>query len=125
MRGQPMPEDRPSRTDLAEDRTILANERTFAGWLRTGLAAVGIGIAFHVLFGKIEPFWLPRGIATIFLAIAIMVVLLAERRAAAVTRRLQAHVVVTVRVLNMRLIALAVILATTALIAAIWLVDFP
>ena len=27
-----------SRTDFAEDRTVLANERTFAGWLRTGYA---------------------------------------------------------------------------------------
>ena len=32
------------RTEWAEDRTIMANERTFAGWMRTGLAAVGIGL---------------------------------------------------------------------------------
>src|SRR5687767_1548938 len=37
------PEAEPSRTDLAEDRTILANERTFAGWMRTALACVAIG----------------------------------------------------------------------------------
>ena len=85
------------RTELAEDRTILANERTFAGWLRTGLAAVGIGLAFHVLFGKIEPAWLPRAIATAFLLIAILVVFLAERRATAVLGRLDAHVIVTAR----------------------------
>ena len=41
---------RGTRVDLAEDRTILANERTFAGWLRTGLATVaarhGVQIGF-------------------------------------------------------------------------------
>lgn len=115
----------PSRNDLAEDRTILANERTFAGWLRTGLAAVGIGVAFHVLFGEIDPPWIPRAIATIFLLLAILVVLLAERRAAAVTCRLEAHVVETARPMNLRLIAWAVVGATAALIAAIWVLSFP
>ena len=40
------------RTDLAEDRTIQATERTFAGWLRTAFAAIGVGIGFQVLFGE-------------------------------------------------------------------------
>lgn len=115
----------PSRTDLAEDRTILAIERTFAGWLRTGLAAVGIGVAFHVLFGEIQPPWVPRAIATIFLLLAILVVLLAERRATVMTRRLDAHVVETARPMNLRLIAGAVVVATAALIAAIWLLRYP
>jgi putative membrane protein len=35
------------RTDLARQRNLLANERTFSAWLRTGLSAVvaGLGIA--------------------------------------------------------------------------------
>ena len=61
------------RTDLAEDRTILASERTFASWLRTGLASIGIALGFHALFGRMQPIWLPRAIATAFLAIAIMI----------------------------------------------------
>lgn len=112
------------RTDLAEDRTILANERTFAGWLRTGFAAVGIGLAFHVLFGEIEPAWVPRAIATVFLGLAMLVVILAERRAAAVTRRLNAHVVKSARRMNLRLISWSMVAATAALIAALWLLRF-
>jgi putative membrane protein len=54
------------RTDWAEDRTLMANERTFAGWMRTGLASVGLGLGFNALFGKLEPWWIPRLIATIF-----------------------------------------------------------
>ncbi|HUW11068.1 MAG TPA: DUF202 domain-containing protein, partial [Anaerolineae bacterium] len=36
------------------ERTLLANERTFSAWLRTGLAAVlaGLGIARLLRFGR-------------------------------------------------------------------------
>jgi putative membrane protein len=33
------------RTDWAEHRTLLANERTFSAWMRTGLSAIGGGLA--------------------------------------------------------------------------------
>ena len=69
------------RTDYAEDRTVLANERTFAGWLRTGLAAMGVGVGFNALFGRLEPDWVPKAIATLLLAIAIVIFFAAERRA--------------------------------------------
>lgn len=62
-----------SRTDLAEDRTVLANERTLGSWLRTVFAPIGIGLAFNALFQRMEPAWLPRGIATAFLLIAIAI----------------------------------------------------
>ena len=108
------------RTDLAEDRTVLANERTFAGWMRTGFAAVGIGLGFNALFGKMEPAWVPKGIATAFLIIGIFVFAAAERRACSIFERLSAHKVETVRIRNLRLITGAIVLATLALIASIW-----
>ena len=108
--------------ELAEDRTLLANERTFAGWLRTGLAAVGIGVGFHALFQRMEPAWVPRAIATLFLLVALAVVVAAERRARAVMERLDAHVVVGARRMNLRLITMAMAAGTVALIAAIWVV---
>jgi putative membrane protein len=110
-----------TRTALAEDRTILANERTFAGWMRTSLACVAIGVGFHALFARMAPPWLPKAIASDFLLIAIAVVLLAERRAAAVMARLSAHIVVTARPMNLRILAAAISLGAGALIAAIWL----
>ena len=109
------------RTDLAEDRTILASERTFASWLRTGLAAIGIALGFHALFGRIEPAWLPRAIATAFLAIAVIIFLAAERRACAVRARLHAHEVETIKITRIRLITVVAVLATGALTAGIWL----
>ena len=114
----------PSRTDLAEDRTILANERTFAGWMRTSLACVALGVGFHALFPTMEPAWLPRAIASAFLLLAIAVIVLAERRAAAVMERLSAHVVVTAKSMNLRIFAAAISIGSAALIAAMWFVQF-
>lgn len=110
------------RTDLAEDRTLLANERTFAGWMRTGLAAVGIGVGFHALFQKMEPDWIPRAIATVFMLVGIAIVIAAERRACRVKDRLDEHVVESARSMNLKLFSWAMAAATLALIAAIWLV---
>ncbi len=109
-----------SRTDLAEDRTILANERTFAGWMRTSLACVAIGAVFPELFQRIDPPWVARAIATGFLLLAILVIVLAERRSAAVMERLSAHIIVTARPMNMRLFAAAISLGSAALTVAIW-----
>ena len=110
-----------SRTDLAEDRTVLANERTFAGWMRTSLASVAIGVGFHALFPAMSPSWVPRAIATAFLLLAVAIIVMAERRVAAVMDRLSAHVVVTVRPMNLRTLAGAIAVGALTLICAIWL----
>lgn len=107
--------------DLAEDRTVLANERTFAGWMRTSLASVAIGVGFHALFPAMSPSWVPRAIATAFLLLAVAIIIMAERRAAAVMDRLSAHVVETVKPMNLRTLAGAIAAGAIALICAIWL----
>lgn len=115
--------DNPSREELAEDRTILANERTFGSWMRTSLGCIAIGVGFRGLFAAMEPGWVPKTIATAFLLLAALVILLAERRAATVMKRLDAHTVVTTRVMNLRLFAGLISLGALALIAAIWLLE--
>jgi putative membrane protein len=89
--------------------------------MRTSFGSVAIGIGFHALFGEMQPNWLPRTIATGFLLLAIALVISAEGRAAAVLRRLNAHVVVTSRPVNLRLFAAVIVVSAIALIAAIWL----
>ena len=110
------------RTELAEDRTVLANERTFAGWMRTGFAAVGIGVAFNALFARMEPAWIPKAIATAFLVAAIYMIVVAERRACSVMARFDERRVAELRPMNLRIITIVSVAATLALIAAIWLV---
>lgn len=111
------------RTDFSEDRTVLANERTFASWVRTGFAGIGIGLAFNALFTRIRPEWVPKLIASVFLLIAIMIFIAAERRACTVLRRLHAHQVTTIKITNLRLITIAAVLATVALLGVIWLLQ--
>jgi putative membrane protein len=108
-------------TDLAEDRTLLASERTFAGWTRTSLGCIAIGVGFHALFSNMHPGWVPKGIASLFLLLSAVISWLAERRAAAVLRRLNPHVVVGARKMNLQLIASAVSVGALALGLAIWL----
>jgi putative membrane protein len=110
-----------NRTDWAEDRTLMANERTFAGWMRTGLAAVGIGLGFHALFGKLEPWWLPRAIATIFIMIGIFIFYFAQRHGCKVFQRLDSHDAQPLEGMNLRLVAAFLAFASAALIASIWL----
>lgn len=108
------------RTDLAEDRTMLANERTFSGWARTAMASIGIGIGFNALFKPIEPTWVAKAIATIFILLGIFLIVTAERRACAVQGRLSAHKVASVPVANFRVMAVGVSVGALALIVAIW-----
>lgn len=112
------------RTDWAEDRTIMANERTFAGWMRTGLAAVGIGLGFNALFGKLEPLWIPKAIASIFMIIGIFIFWVAQRNGCAVQGRLNSHHATPVKPTNLRLVSGFMATGAIALIIAIWALKF-
>ena len=109
------------RTDLAEDRTVLANERTFAAWFRTGFASVAIGLGFQALFVRMEPWWVPRGIATIFFCLGMFLFVAAERRACRALKRLSPHQVQAFNHSRLRLMMFIACVGVTALIAAMWL----
>jgi len=109
------------RTDWAEDRTIMALERTFAGWMRTAFAAIAIGIGFNALFGEFDPPWLAKAIATLFIALAIIFSIGAERRATKAFSRLTSHSVEPPDLPNIRWIAYAVATGAGLLIAALWI----
>ncbi len=113
-----------NRTEWAEDRTIMANERTFAGWMRTGLAAVGIGLGFNALFGKLEPVWVPKAIASLFMIIGIIIFWVAQRNGCAVQDRLNSHQATPVKPTSMRVISGLMTLGAVTLIVAIWMMDF-
>lgn len=93
------------RTDWAEDRTILANERTFAGWMRTGMASLAVGIGLQAVFGAIEPTWIAKSAASIFVVIALIVFWAAWQNAAKMISRLDAHVAEPVSRTHFKLIA--------------------
>lgn len=111
------------RTDWAEDRTIMALERTFAGWIRTAFAAIAIGIGFRALFGAFDPPWIARGIATMFILLAIVFAISAERRACRAFERLSSHAVDSPKPPNMKFIAYTISLGAAILIVAFWVLD--
>ncbi len=77
------------RTNWAEDRTILANERTFSSWMGTGLGAVGVAIGLKAVFGAFDPTWVAKLVASLFLVTAIVIFWSACRSARATLDRLQ------------------------------------
>lgn len=91
--------------------------------MRTGLAAVGIGLGFHALFGKLEPTWLPRAIATMFILIGISVFYVAQKKGCEVVDRLNAHHSKPVQRVNLRVIAIVMSLASAALVVGLWMMQ--
>jgi putative membrane protein len=85
------------------------------------MAAVGIGLGFNALFDALEPAWVPKAIATAFLLIAIFIFVSSERRSRRVTGRLEAHAIRELKPVKMRILTAALVFATAALIAAIWI----
>ncbi|WP_254774021.1 YidH family protein [Sedimentitalea nanhaiensis] len=80
-----------NRTDWAEDRTVLANERTFAGWMRTGMASVALAVGLKAVFGPFQPTWIAKSISLIFILTAILIFQSARRRACKTVARLNDH----------------------------------
>lgn len=111
------------RTHMAEDRTIMAVERTFAGWIRTAFAAIGIGLAFRVLFGELHPPWLAKAIASLFISFAIFLAINAEKRAAKSLDRMETHAVDGPERPRFRLLAWGVATGAAILIAGLWILN--
>ena len=109
------------RTDLAEDRTLMAVERTMASWTSASFAAIGVGLGLHALFARIEPAWVPRLIASLFMTLGIIMVLSAEHRLCRAMARLSAHQIQPPTRRGLKLSAYGVASATLVLIAAVWL----
>jgi len=72
--------DKADTNRLALDRTVLANERTYTAWIRTGLAALvaGLGIARFMLDAM--PLWSVRVLTTFLILFSAAAFLLAAWR---------------------------------------------
>lgn len=111
------------RTDLAEDRNIMAMERTFAGWMRTAFAAIGIGLGFRALFGEWDPAWLPRLIATVFILGGGWLAIIAERRACKTLERLNTHEFEAISTPNFKVMAYAIATGSVVLSVGLWILN--
>ena len=111
------------RTDLAEDRSIMAMERTFAGWMRTAFAAIGIGLGFRAVFGEFEPPWLAKAIATVFIVGGGWLAVTAERRACKTMERMDPHKFEAIPKPNFKIMAYAVATGSAILTAGLWILN--
>ena len=109
-----------SRTKWAEDRTIMANERTFSSWMGTGLGAVGIAIGLRAVFGAFEPTWVAKLVASLFLAVAILIYWSAQRQARKTLARLSEHDAEAHTGKGFTRLAIAMTISTLATGAVLW-----
>ncbi len=100
---------------------MLANERTFSGWVRTSLATIGIGLGFNALFGTLEPIWIPKAISTLFVCLGMMIIVMATWRSKQVMSRLTAHQIYPVSTLRLYAIAVTFCFGALALLVSIWI----
>ncbi len=55
--------------DSADDRTLMAEERTFSAWVRTGLTAIATGLGIVKLLPDAEPEWIVQSLGIILVAV--------------------------------------------------------
>ena len=109
------------RTDWAEDRTVLANERTFAGWMRTGMASIAVAIGLKAVFGDFEPTWVAKGVATIFLIVAIYIFWAARQQSCATRDRMTERDAKAQSTTRMTLITAVLAIGAIGVGAILWL----
>jgi len=62
----------PDGNTLALDRTVLANERTYQAWLRTGLASLVSGLGVAKYLTDLMPSWILMTIASLLILFGAM-----------------------------------------------------
>ena len=113
-------DDSNRRNRWAEDRTILANERTFSAWMGMGLGAVGVAIGLKAVFGATDHTWIAKLGASFFLGIAILIYWMAQRQARKTFDRLQERDVEAMPTHNYTLLASLMTGATIFVGGVLW-----
>ena len=108
------------RTEWAEDRTIMASERTFSSWMGTGLGAIGVAIGLKAVFGAFEPTWAAKLVASIFLAVAIAIFWSARTQACKTFARLSERDIEATPTRNYTLLAAVMTFAAFATGVILW-----
>lgn len=80
-----------NRTRWAEDRTVLANERTFSSRMGFALGSLGVALGSQSVFKDVEPTWLAKLGASIFVILAVYVAILNYLSCEKMLKRLNSH----------------------------------
>jgi putative membrane protein len=113
-------EAEPNRTNLALDRTILANERTYAAWIRTGISSLIAGLAVEKFLLEAIPLWGIHAISITFIVFSGVAFFLAAWRYRHFMVRLEDIDIAMVPLPVMRLISLVLILSAVVALVGLW-----
>ncbi len=80
-----------TRTAWAEDRTVLANERTFAGWMRTGMACIALALGLKAIFRETDYPLIAKSVAEVFIVVAILIFWAAVVKSRKAQARMEDH----------------------------------
>lgn len=106
----------PALIDLSIDRTVLANERTYAAWIRTGLAGMVTGLAIEKFMVELMPNWSIHLIAELLLVLSAVAFLVAAWRYTHLSVKIAPDVQ---RIPDRMVLTSALLLAGAVLLAAI------
>ncbi len=109
-----------NKNDMAEDRTVLANERTFAGWMRTSMACVAVALGVPVLARDLNPGWWLNLASSLLILAAILLVWMAWRRTKNVLSQLDVHTISTMSQSLVGMISIALVAVYVVLGILLW-----
>jgi len=110
-------------TRLALDRTVLANERTYAAWIRTGLAALAAGLGLARLMLNTMPLWSIRILAMILISFSAGAFLLSSWRYEHLHVAIAHLDVKTIPVKLVKLFSLLLALCSILALVGLWLIS--
>jgi putative membrane protein len=118
-------ENTTTRHDYSLDRTVLANERTYTAWIRTGLASLAAGIAVEKLLYNVMAAWSLRSIAFILILFSAVAFFLAAWRYTHLGIAKERSDIRTVPVIVTSGTSIVLILCSLIAIVDLWLTKLP
>lgn len=110
-----------TRTAWAEDRTVLANERTYAGWMRTGMASIAVALGLKAVFKDTDYPVIAKAVAELFVLTAVLIFWAAAQKCRQARNRMKEHDVEAQSQLRMAILAGIMTVAAIATGIILWL----
>lgn len=106
----------------ADHNTILANERTYAAWVRTGLAALVTGLGVERFLGGVIPDPVIRAISMSLLSFCVIAFLLGAWRYISVGSKIPEHKRFGTPAPVILLLTILLVLVAILAIIGVWLI---
>lgn len=113
------------RTDWAMERTVLAKQRTFSAWVRTGLTTMAVGFAVIRLLSEMKPLWMIDTAGAVFILTGGFIIILGFWRYRDTFRKLQQEGVPSIPIWLIGLITAALLIGGGLVLALIFLQPLP